>query len=448
LKRTKEEILFRTVKEDNILPITSICRLNCIFCSHKNNPNSVETYSFGHLDFDLIKLMIEFLDENKPVIIGESASKIIEGEPFTHPEIIKILRYLRKKKSDIKIKVTSSASFIKKSHLKIISNLKAVELNISLNAPAPQERVFLMNDPEPENVFKIIAESQKYNIDFNASIVSMHHLIGLEKLKKTLDFLENYQPQSLRVFMPGFSRDAAEELIPPDDYYQILKNYIENLRNYYSYPIILEPQILNDFSADVIGIIKDSPADQAEIKIDDKITEINSSAVKSSTEAFYKLKRAKNPDLSVNRDGKKLDLSIKKSKDENSGLVMAYDLSSRKKENVLAHLREAISKKENKICIITSKNAYSLFESILNPYLKISSDKARLIYAENRFFGGTINSAGLLVNSDIISALKKLDFNADRLILPEIMYDYYGNDLLGNHYSQLEEFFKLEVILI
>src|SRR6056297_2859675 len=105
--KSKKEILFKTVKEDNILPITSICRLNCIFCSHKNNPSQIETYSFGHLELELIKRMVEFLDHSRPVIIGESASKIIEGEPFAHPDIIEILNYLRKRWPDIEIKITT-----------------------------------------------------------------------------------------------------------------------------------------------------------------------------------------------------------------------------------------------------------------------------------------------------------------------------------------------------
>lgn len=119
-KRTKEEILFKTVKEDNILPITSICKLNCIFCSHKNNPPEIETYSFGHLEFDLIKTMIEFLDPERPVFIGESASKIIEGEPFVHPEIFKILKYLRQRWPEIEIKITSSGSFLELERLELI----------------------------------------------------------------------------------------------------------------------------------------------------------------------------------------------------------------------------------------------------------------------------------------------------------------------------------------
>jgi MoaA/NifB/PqqE/SkfB family radical SAM enzyme len=202
-KRSKEEILFKTVKENNILPITSICKLNCIFCSHKNNPSEIETYSFGHLEFDLIKKMIEFLDPEQPVFIGESASKIIEGEPFVHPDIYKILNYIRQRWPEIEIKITSSGSFLQPEKVDLLKKLEPLELNISLNGPAPEERVFLMNDTRPDNVFKLIPELKKQRIKFDSSIVSMHHLKGCNYLKRTFDFLEKYPPQSLRVFLQG-----------------------------------------------------------------------------------------------------------------------------------------------------------------------------------------------------------------------------------------------------
>jgi hypothetical protein len=64
------------------------------------------------------------------------------------------------------------------------------------------------------------------------------------------------------------------------------------------------------------------------------------------------------------------------------------------------------------------------------------------------FFGGSIFAAGLLCNSDLIQTLRTADIKVDRIILPEIIYDYYGNDLLGNHYSELEDEFEAEIVLI
>lgn len=448
MKKSKKEILFKTVKEDNILPLTSICKLNCIFCSHKNNPSEVETYKFGHLDFNLLKTLVEFLDEEKPVFIGESASKIIEGEPFTHPKIMDVLKYIRQRWPDIVIKITTAASFIKEEYLAELQMLSPIEFNISLNAPAPEERVFLMNDPLPKNVFKVIKKFKEQKIKFEASIVSMHYLLGFNKLKQTLDFLERYPPLSLRVFMPGFSRYAEQELMPSENYYYKLRNFIESIIEKYNYPIIIEPQIIEDLSANIEGIIKSSPVFEADLRRGDSILQINGSQPESRVDAFYKIKKYKNPELLIKRNDNKLKINLLKEAGQKSGLIMSYDISSRKKNVLLSYIELSRKDKENiPTIIITSELAYQLFKNITKDY-SAEDYNYRLLKAENKFFGGSIKSAGLLVNSDLISLLKKNKFQAERLIIPEIVYDYYGSDLVGRSYTEIEDEFGVELILL
>ncbi|SIQ86068.1 radical SAM protein [Halanaerobium kushneri] len=445
-KRSKEEILYKTVKEDNILPITSICKLNCIFCSHKNNPPQVETYSFGHLDKALIKNMIEFLNPEKPVFIGESASKIIEGEPFVYPEIYQILEYLRQRWPEIEIKITTSASFLELERLEYLKNLEPLELNISLNGPAPEERVFLMNDSRPNNVFKIIPELKRMEFNFSASIVSMHHLKGFDYLKRSFDFLEKYQPRTLRVFMAGFSNYADSEIISATDDYQQLNQFINSIKNEYSYPILVEPQLLNDFKAEINDIIKDSPA-KVDLQPGDIIKKINQNTVESRVDAFYQIKTASNPEIIFKRDQKTKKIILKKKKNEDSGLIMSYDLSRKEKKSLEAYAAES-SKNQNGITVILASEAgYNLIFSLIKKYL-IDNKNLKLLKVKNCFFGASIIAAGLLTNSDLISSLNLIEEKIKKIILPEIIYDYYGNDLLGNHYSQLEEKFRAEVVLI
>ena len=447
-KRNKEEILFKTVKEDNILPITSICKLNCIFCSHKNNPPEVETYSFGHLDFALIKTMIEFLNPEQPVFIGESASKIIEGEPFVHPDIYQILKYLRQRWPDIEIKITTSGSFMDLNQTELLKTLEPLELNISLNAPAPEDRVFLMNDSRPENVFKLIPELKKYQINFEASIVSMHQLYGFEYLKSTFDFLEAYPPISLRVFMAGFSSYAKKDLIIDQSQYYKLAKFINEKRKGYSYPIIIEPQQFSSLAAEIKAVIADSPAAAAGLKSGDIITKVNQQKVESRVDAFYKTKSAQNPKLELKRKENQISLKLSKDKNQSSGLIMSYDLSLEQKRKLEAYAEE--SKKmqnDNLTVIMCSELAFSFLRDFLQPYLN-SNQNLKLLQTENDFLGGLIIAAGLLTNQDLIKTLNKVDKKIKRIILPEIIYDYYGNDLLGQHYSQLETEFAAEVIWI
>jgi hypothetical protein len=115
---------------------------------------------------------------------------------------------------------------------------------------------------------------------------------------------------------------------------------------------------------------------------------------------------------------------------------------------LLSHIKLSKKDKENiSTILLTSQLAYNLFDFITKDF----SDEDynfKLIETKNNYFGGSIMSAGLLVNNDLDSALRKLDFKAEKLIVPEIIYDYYGNDLLGKHYSEIEDKYGVEIILL
>lgn len=127
---------------------------------------------------------------------------------------------------------------------------------------------------------------------------------------------------------------------------------------------------------------------------------------------------------------------------------MSYDINRRKKNILLSHIELSNRDKKNiPTILITSQLAYNLFSYITKDFSE-EDYNFKLLKVKNNFFGGSIMAAGLLVNNDLDSALEKIDFKAEKLIIPEIIYDYYGNDLLGKHYSEIEEEFGVEVILL
>ena len=90
-------LLYKTVQDNNILPITTICNVRCAFCSHQQNPPEVQAIAIPHLSFDLIIDLLDYLDGGRKIIIGESTSLIMEGEPFTHPQFFETLEAIRHK---------------------------------------------------------------------------------------------------------------------------------------------------------------------------------------------------------------------------------------------------------------------------------------------------------------------------------------------------------------
>ncbi|MFN2339637.1 MAG: DUF512 domain-containing protein, partial [Halanaerobium sp.] len=279
-------------------------------------------------------------------------------------------------------------------------------------------------------------------------IVSMHQLKGFEYLKRTFNFLENYPPESLRVFIAGFSSYAEKDLIIDQSEYHKLANFISEIRNKYSYPIIIEPQQFSSLQSEINAVMTNSAAAAAGLESGDIIIRVDGQVVESRVDAFYKIKAAAEPEIEFLRKNKKMSVVLPKEKNQNSGLIMSYDLSLEQKRKLIAYAEQ--SKKEqnkNLTVILCSELAYGFLKDFLQPYLNLNSN-LKLLKTKNDFFGGSIIAAGLLTNQDLIKTLNKVNKKIESIILPEIIYDYYGNDLLGIHYSQLEDKFGAEIILI
>ncbi len=440
-------LLLKTVQDNNILPITSVCGMSCRFCSHRNNPSEVETYSFGHLKLELIKELVDYLPPEGPVIIGESATKIIEGDPFTHPNFKYILELIREKYPTKTIRITTHGSLLTGEEIDLLKRIKPVEINISLNCADPEERVFLMGDKSPERVFQVLKELKKNEITFHGSIVALPWFMGIDSIKKTIEFLIKNNSRSVRVFIPGFSRFKSGEFkVSFKKDYIILKKLIKGFQ-YQAIPVLLEPPIMNDLKARIIGLIPDSPVTNTILQIGDIIDRINGRKVMSRTEAFYMAEKHTNPELEILRNNKFYKVVLPKMKGEKPGFIVNYDLSYSTIETFRNKLDSAMEQPTGRIAVVTSVLARELIKAFLDE-LRINPEQVKLIVVENSYFGGSIVCAGLLTVRDIIQTLESSKDKFDLIILPGIIFDIFGNDLTGTSYRILEDKLKTKVELI
>lgn len=448
MNHREKYLLLKTVQEDNILPMTSVCNMKCQFCSHRQNPSSVEVYKFGHLDYELVEELISYLPREGPVVIGESASKIIEGEPFLHPHFEKILMQLRAKYSRKKIKITTNGSSLTEKKVRFLEELQPLQLNISLNCARPEQRAFLMGDSQPQAVFAGFNHLQETKIEYNGSIVALPHLLGWDYLQETVNLLRSYNCRTIRMFLPGFTDKTPAGLKFSTDLFYQLQQFAQAENNKSKIPVILEPPFLSDFKCRIKGIINDTPAERAGLSIDDIITGINGYQPMTRVDAFNKIVESKSPELTIIRGNKQYQLQLQKDKRQKPGFVVDYDLSP----STISSLKQEINNVDvNNIFIVTSKLAGDLINKIAG---KIEEDiekspRLKVISVDNKFFGGSIMAAGLLVTGDIISALEKENTeNCDLIILPQIIYDTFGKDLRGKSYHQIERYFEVEVKII
>lgn len=447
-KNEKEYYLYKSVQDDNILPLTSKCNLSCIFCSHKQNPKDVEIIRLGDLSLDKIYDLIDYLNPKQPIIIGESATKIIEGEPLVHPNFIEIIKSIREKNNETEIKITTNGNLLDENLINFFEKIKNITLNISVNYLDFGLRKKVMGNNCKRSLNKALQKLKYSNIEYNFSTVALPHLFGYRKIKEEIIKMCDYNPLTIRVFMPGYTALTSDDL--KFNYKEVYQNLYEMVKEFnltQKIPLILEPPQIKNLKSEVKGIIKGSPADEANIKYLDIIKRVNNKAPVSRVEAFNTIKSLKNPILEIKREDKLIKTAIKKEKEQRSGLIMDYDLPLTKINEVDKVIEDNQNKK---ILFLTSKLGYNLINYILKKHL--GYDEQENIFIEevkNTYLKGSIISTGLLTNLDIENHIEnQTDIKPDLLILPAVMYDIFNNDLRGDNYQSLESehLFEIEIL--
>jgi NifB/MoaA-like Fe-S oxidoreductase len=445
-----QQLIISSAQEKNILPITSVCNLNCIFCSHKYNPPEVEVLNCGHLSLEKIKEAVGFLNPDSKIVIGESITRIIEGEPFVHPQIKEILIFLRESFPETKIQLTTNGSFLNLGNVELLASLGLIELNISLNSACPDLRKKLMGDKRAQNVLQGIYNLTQFSIPYHGSIVAMPMVSGWEDIEETIRFLHQNQAKTVRIFLPGYTRLTPDKLQFDSELWLRLNDYIKKLNRRYRLPIIVEPPVVEDLEVKLVGVIVNSAADRAGLQNGDQILEINQQGVETRVEAFNRLLETAKPELKAKRAGKVINLKLEKLAGEKPGMVLNYDISLKRLDKVKNII---INSSAQKVLLLISKLGEKVVKMGLKKVMFDMSSKIeiKVLAVENRFFGGSIMSAGLLVVEDFVQAIDDYQSeisDVDLVFLPEEAFDKWGYDLIGESDDKIREYLDCPVVLV
>jgi len=441
----KQQILL-SAQTSNILPITSVCNVRCLFCSHKQNPPEVKTYYIRHRSLEEIEETLDFIAPDKRIVIGESVTKINEGEPFAHPLIEEVLRAIRRRFPSTKIQITTNGSYCTKEKVDFLKDLGGVELNYSLNSCSLDIREKLMKDSTAEISISGLKYLKERSIPFHGSLVAMPSVTGWEDLEQTIKYFDKWGAETIRVFTPGFTRLAPPKLRLDTQTERAIEEFIRKIKLEIKTPITLEPQQLTDLKAVVEGVIHGSPAYHSGVIHSDIILTVNGEKVFSRVEAFNKILELVNPRLAIQRGGQEQVLTITKSAYQSSGLVMAYDLAW---DTIGMINGEIKRKKAHKVVVLTSNLAFPILKQSLEINNLSANIEIKVVSVENNFFGGSIRAAGLLVVDDFLKALEQIDLTSiDLILLPAITFDNRGADLTGKSYLEIEEKVNREVSIL
>lgn len=465
------ETLYRSVQEYNVLPLTSACAYECIFCSHRFQPQGVKTFSPGHIKTEVIFDLIDYLNESRKIVIGESASRIEEGEPFLHSEWRKILFQIRQQYPRTLCQITTAGTLLTADDIKFLSRMRPLKIFLSLNCISPHYRRRYLGDNTTGQISSLLENLSHYGVSVEGSILALPKLTGWQEISRTLKFLDEYPcVQAVRILEPGYTDEIDKNLkqkLRVDS--ESLNFRLEKWQSNLSISVYTEPSHIKSLKAKIMGVVDSSPADKIGLKKGDIITKIAGKNPFSRVEAFDLFKRyfsrGENFSLRIlrnesNHDGQssfreEKEFLIKPSeiksnyeyiKEWNPGMIMAYDMPSK-------YLGKIISKtpSEGKVLLISAPRAANRLKLLIE---KLDSKSGAALNFELHiinpdFFGGNIQCAGLLVNRDILANKQKiLSLQPDLVLLPGIMFNHREQDLNGQKLSEIQSELQIPVKII
>lgn len=439
--KTVEEHVLPAANWGNILALTSTCNVRCLFCSHQQNPPGVETYRLNPLSTEQVSRALALMNPQKPVVIGESVTRVMEGEPFTHPSIREILMLIRRTMPRTKIQITTNGSLLTEEMAGFLAGLGQVVIYLSLNSADPKRRRLLMQDQHAAVAAAAPALLQKYGVTCHGSVVAMPHVLGWDDLAGTVRRLDRHGASTIRVFLPGYTRLAPPELRFPSSLWGELHWFVVRLRRQVRAPVTVEPPLISDLQAVVTGVMAGTPAEKAGIKAGDVIRAVEGIPVAGRVDAFKRILAATGPVVDLVREGEPVTVTLHKNAGETSGLVMDYDIDL---EDFSRRIRyaAAMGREERPALLLTSELGCPAIRLALARLFPGGAGGVQVLPVKNRFFGGSIKAAGLLVVEDMAAAVRGcLDGGNHRpalVIVPETAFDFRGRDLTGRSYLDLQ----------
>ena len=444
-----ETLINQTVRQANILPLTSGCDSTCIFCSHRNNPPQVQVLTVGERSLaDIIETM-SYLNPDRTITIGESASNIIEGEPTSHKDFKEIMRQLRQRFPHTPVSLTTNGHHLTGELVNFLGKIQPVYVNLSINSTSLSCHRKLMRDSEELAKCSITSLSllNKYQIPFSCSVVGMPNITGFDDMRKTVTEISRYGADSIQIFMPGFSSFAKTDIFPdPDTIYEELKKFVNDIAPEIDCPVLLEPSCVQNLNCIVSGVHKNSPAWNAGIRKGDQILSVNDQIPYSRTDAFQMLSGSGIRRVDYIHNGNEQSTDWTNLPNGSCGITMAYDfekIRARNMENILASA-------PGHILVLSSEFAFPLIQGIVAS-MSLPKDKASVFCVKNVTFGGTIRAAGLMCYEDYVHAIQKYSEVyglPDALAMPCESFNFLGRDLTGHHYSEIGRRFKLPATLV
>lgn len=448
--------------------ISGKCNIKCDFCYLKGNPPHLNNLN-RNISHEEIVYRLGLFARGKRVLPRNILST---DEQTTNPFFLTAIRKIRE--------VTTSPVFIETNGINLnseligaIKEIKGLYMNLSVNILDHGLRKSMLKDKNPARVKKNLRLLYEAGVSYSVSVVPWYK-VPLKELGNIICFCDNINVSHIRVRLPGHtSFFSGKRLFDMDHLWHDIIDYIGNIRESVSVPIITEPNKYEQLLIDkyyryplIMGVIKNSPAYFAKIQYNDYILKVNNTKMLWRNDAIKHLlinfMSRKDIKLTVLRDGTQHEIILYCRPDKNIypydpsdsrcpyGLFVSNDIDWTSIMNIKGLIDE---KKINKAVLISSRLMIKSIESILSLFnLEGLYEKMDIKVIPNKYFGGNIFMGDLLVADDIIDYFQgpgKASSNLyDCIFLPSSMFNPYGYDIKGDNYKKIEYILDKKVELL
>ncbi|MFO7965594.1 MAG: radical SAM protein [Desulfobacterales bacterium] len=460
---------------DILAHAASRCNVNCRFCYNRGTSPALKPKKRdSDEEYREIRRRIEhYVPEGRLAVFPDMASPC---EMLAHPCISEILFQLREKTPEL-FRIATNGAALTEEMLDILSAVKPVRLDISLNSASPGRRKWLMRDKKPETALGAPKRLEQRGIPYSLVIVPWPFPspeVMLADLTKTLEWADNHRPMFIQISLPGYTRHSLPYAHHFDEsVWRKVKRRVQDMRHHMTCPVVLRPGLYEEYDdpehvdhAALVGVIAGSPLDKAGVCRGDRISGINGIRVKNRRQARSLLTMLHQGDLGkthlhVLRNAEEVHIPVDlhawaypyaPAAATHLGAVFS---SSGIPSSWMDHLLQVIERRFAKtILLLTSRLVRPSIVTMIAKSPGLAGVHFHLWVPENRYFGGNIFMGDLITAEDVIVSVRH--FIASEKVTPELVVlpaspfhmSGWGRDLTGRVYLDIERHLGIPVELI
>lgn len=199
-----------------VLPITSACNAQCLFCS--NNTNPFEIKRVRHRPLAEIEKIIWSMSpsfQGKFILNEAITGKLSEGEVFTHPQVFEILQCIRDKYKNNPIAISSNGSLMTEERIKRLAEFRPVHVPFSIHSfnRGFWKQIFKLKDKHYDTAINAITHGREYGLQTSLRMIAMPALVGYDDLENTVIESKERGYTFLGVTYASWTRYTKPEII-------------------------------------------------------------------------------------------------------------------------------------------------------------------------------------------------------------------------------------------